>query len=184
MAEWPEWRPDHIVALGGYLAPVQVGGLVVLDIFPQHLRLTVPHERRIQAEFMALKATEGDGGARARLLLKLIYWPKLLEAVLSRERAFEAKERKRKLEQERRARKKATIEAPDAPQPLHPLPPLPPPLEEEDVLVVDFLEDLCPHCTCCSRPFSLPASASAAASAAGPSTSSSCAASDVPAFSG
>jgi hypothetical protein len=142
MADFPEWRPDHVVALGGFLAPVQVDGLVVADIFPCHLRLTEPHARRVLQELKLLRETDGDGAARVRALLKLHYWPKLLEAVLVEERTLLANERKRKLQQERRDRKRAALDGPDV-LPRSP-PPLPPPLDDDETGLVLV------GCTCCS----------------------------------
>ena len=85
--------PQLIRDLGGYNAPVIVQNLVVADVFPGSLRHTVPSSRRVQEELHALvRALPGE---RARLIVKMSYWPKLLETGLVLEKKEEQAERTR-----------------------------------------------------------------------------------------
>ena len=85
--------PQFIKDLGGYGAPVVVTNLVVADVFPGTLRHTVPSARRVAEELHNLvRALPGE---RARLLVKMTYWPKLLEAGVAQEKKDEQLERAR-----------------------------------------------------------------------------------------
>ena len=85
--------PQFIKDFGGYNAPVVVTNLVVADVFPGTLRYTVPSARRVAEELHNLvRALPGE---RARLLVKMTYWPKLLEAVVVQEKKDEQLERAR-----------------------------------------------------------------------------------------
>ena len=85
--------PQFIKDMGGYNAPVIVPNLVVGDVFPGSLRHTVPSSRRVQEELHALvRALPGE---RARLIVKMSYWPKLLETVLVQEKKEDQAERTR-----------------------------------------------------------------------------------------
>ena len=85
--------PQFIKDMGGYNAPAVVTNLVVADVFPGTLRYTVPSARRVAEELHNLvRALPGE---RARLLVKMAYWPKLLEAVVVQEKNDEKLERAR-----------------------------------------------------------------------------------------
>ena len=85
--------PQFIKDMGGYNAPVVVTSLVVADVYPGTLRYTVPSARRVAEELHNLvRALPGE---RARLLVKMAYWPKLLEAVVVQEKNDEKLERAR-----------------------------------------------------------------------------------------
>ena len=85
--------PQFIKDFGGYSAPVVVTGLHIGDVFPATLRYTIPSARRVADELHHLvKALPGE---RARLLVKMCYWPKLLEAVVTQEKKDEQLERAR-----------------------------------------------------------------------------------------
>ena len=85
--------PQFIKDFGGYSAPVVVTGLQIADVFPATLRYTIPSVRRVAEELHHLvRALPGE---RARLLVKMCYWPKLLEAVVTQEKKDEQSERAR-----------------------------------------------------------------------------------------
>ena len=85
--------PQFIKDFGGYAAPVVVTGLQIADVFPATLRYTIPSVRRVAEELHHLvRALPGE---RARLLVKMCYWPKLLEAVVTQEKKDEQTERAR-----------------------------------------------------------------------------------------
>ena len=85
--------PQFIKDFGGYSAPVVVTGLQIADVFPATLRYTIPSARRVADELQQLvKALPGE---RARLLVKMCYWPKLLDAVVTQEKKDEQSERAR-----------------------------------------------------------------------------------------
>ena len=85
--------PQFIKDFGGYLAPVVVTGLQIGGVFPATLRYTIPSARRVADELQQLvKALPGE---RARLLVKMCYWPKLLDAVVTQEKKDEQSERAR-----------------------------------------------------------------------------------------
>jgi hypothetical protein len=85
--------PQFIQDLGGYSTPVVVTNLTVGDVFPSTLRYTVPSVRRVEEELH--KLVVALPGERARLLLRMCYWPKLLEAVLIQEKKAEQTQRAR-----------------------------------------------------------------------------------------
>ncbi len=83
--------PQLIRDLGGHSAPVIVENLVAGDVFPDSLRHTEPSSRRMPEELHALVcALPGD---RARLIVKMSYWLKLLGAVLLQEKKEDQAER-------------------------------------------------------------------------------------------
>jgi hypothetical protein len=85
--------PQFIKDFGGYSAPVVVTGLQLADVFPATLRYTIPSVRRVAEKLHQLvRALPGE---RARLLVKMCYWPKLLEAVVTQEKKDEQSERAR-----------------------------------------------------------------------------------------
>ena len=70
-----------------------VTGLQIADVFPATLRYTIPSVRRVAEELHHLvRALPGES---ARLLVKMCYWPKLLEAVVTQEKKDEQSERAR-----------------------------------------------------------------------------------------
>ena len=79
--------------VGGDSTPVVVTNLTVGDVFPRTLRYTVPSVRRVEEELHRLVVALP--GERARLLLRMCHWPKLLEAVLTQEKNAEQKQRAR-----------------------------------------------------------------------------------------
>ena len=85
--------PQLIKDLGGYSTPVVVTNLTVGDVFPGTLRYTVPSARRVEEELH--KLVVALPGERARLLVKMCYWPKLLEAVVIQEKKDEQTQRAR-----------------------------------------------------------------------------------------
>ena len=85
--------PQFIKDFGGYSAPVVVTGLEVGDVFPNTLRYTKPSARRVEEELH--KLVRALPGERARLLVKMCYWPKLLDAVATQEKKDEQSERAR-----------------------------------------------------------------------------------------
>jgi len=85
--------PQFIKDFGGYAAPVVVTGLHIADVFPATLRYTIPSGRRVAEELHHLE--RALPGERARLLVKMCYWPKLLEAVVTQEKKDEQSERAR-----------------------------------------------------------------------------------------
>ena len=107
--------PQLIKDMGGYNAPVVVTNLVVADVYPGTLRYTVPSARRVAEELHNLvRALPGE---RARLLVKMAYWPKLLEAVVVQEKNDEKLERARL---RRQRDKQLKVSAPAAVVPLEP----------------------------------------------------------------
>jgi hypothetical protein len=92
--------PQFIKDLGGYSTPVVVTNLTVGDVFPSTLRYTVPSARRVEEELH--KLVVALPGERARLLVKMCYWPKLLEAVVIQERKAEQTQRARDRRQRNR----------------------------------------------------------------------------------
>jgi hypothetical protein len=85
--------PQFIQDLGGYSTPVVVTNLTVGDVFPSTLRYTVPSVRRVEEELH--KLVVALPGERARLLLRMCYWPELMEAVLIQEKKAEQTQRAR-----------------------------------------------------------------------------------------
>ena len=97
--------PPAVLAAGGYLATVRVPGLTVLDVYPPAYRWSVPSQGRVQWELRQLR--DASAGQRALRLIKMAYWPKLLEQVLRREKAKSQREQGRLREMERRRRQGA-----------------------------------------------------------------------------
>ena len=97
--------PDAVRASGGWLAPVRVDGLIVLDVFPSAYRWKEPSEGRVQWELGQLKGA--TAGQRAVRLIKMAYWPKLLERVLREEKARGQRHHARVRETERRRQQRA-----------------------------------------------------------------------------
>ena len=100
--------PEHIRAAGGWLALVNVVGLQVRDVYQVRLRRTEPSGRRVAREVSDLRRANPEG--RAKAILKMAYWPKLLEAVLVAERTEDqAAHRARKRRRREFGRRTATI---------------------------------------------------------------------------
>ena len=95
-----DWQPERVRAAGGYLAPVPVHGLQVIDVFPPALRWKEPAARRVQWELRELR--RASVSERAKRLLKMAYWPKLLGQVLKAEKTEHQQEAHRAREAARR----------------------------------------------------------------------------------
>ena len=112
-AAFPIWdgayEPAAVRAAGGYLAPVRVDGLQVLDVYPSHYRWKEPCQSRVRWELEQLR--EASAGQRAYRLLKMAYWPKLLEKVLRHEQTARQREENRLRESERRRRQQHLVPA-------------------------------------------------------------------------
>ena len=102
-------EPAAVRAAGGYLAPVRVDGLQVLDVYPSHYRWKEPCQSRVRWELEQLR--EASAGQRAYRLLKLAYWPKLLEKVLRQEQFARQREHNRLRACERRTRQQHRVPA-------------------------------------------------------------------------
>ena len=94
--------PPHIAAQGGWLAPVVPEGTRVHDILGRSLKWATPSGRRVVDVTKKLHATSKHAGKRAALLLKLHYWPKLLEAALKLEQEHNKKDAHRERQQQLR----------------------------------------------------------------------------------
>ena len=116
LAAFPIWlgrgstdEPAAVRAAGGYLAPVRVDGLQVLDVYPSHYRWKEPCQSRVRWELEQLR--EASAGQRAYRLLKMAYWPKLLEKVLRHEQTARQREHNRLRACERRTRQQHRVPA-------------------------------------------------------------------------
>jgi hypothetical protein len=98
------YGPEHLRGVGGLFAPVHPVGLVVMDVYPQRLRITEPSRHGVAKWLRQLRSQTPSG--RVKVLLHLTHWPKLLEAVLVEEKRLFVLEHKRLKTRDARADQK------------------------------------------------------------------------------